>query len=372
MKSRRFSLERIFHLNWFLISIVTLISCMGFVALYTADQGNISTWALPQMMRFLVIFPLMLLIAIVDIRFWYKISYLAYFFIIIALIATDIIGFTAMGANRWLRIGPFSFQPSETAKICVVLVLARYFHNISLANIGKIRYLIIPLLLVVLPVGLVMVQPDLGTSLIVLMVAGIMFFATGVRIWKFVLVIVVGVAAFPIAMNMMHDYQKNRILVFLDPESDPRGNGYNILQSKIAIGSGGLTGKGLLQGTQSQLSFLPEKQTDFIFTTTTEEVGFVGGVIIITLYAIVIAYGMIIASSSRNHFGRMMGIGITGLLFFHVFINIAMVMGLLPVVGVPLPLFSYGGTMMMTALIATGLLLNVDLHKNEVFDNEVK
>ncbi len=372
MKSRQFSIERIFHLNWMLISVVTVMACMGFVFLYSAAEGSVQPWALPQIMRFIVLFPVMLIVAIIDIRFWYKISYFVYFIVVLALLATDLVGVTAMGATRWIRIGPFNFQPSEITKICVIVTLARYFHNISIVNVGKILYLIPPLLIILVPVALVMKQPDLGTSLLILMVGGIMFFAAGVRIWKFVLVLVVIVVALPVAIGHMHDYQKNRLLAFMNPEGDPMGYGYNILQSKIAIGSGGLTGKGFLKGTQSQLSFLPEKQTDFIFTTTTEEVGFIGGVIIITLYAILITYGLFISVSARNHFGRMMAIGITGLIFIHVFINIAMVMGLVPVVGVPLPLLSYGGTIMMTILMAFGLLLNVDLHKNEVFDNEVK
>jgi rod shape determining protein RodA len=290
---------------------------------------------------------------------------------LLALIYTDFFGVTAMGATRWIRIGPLNIQPSEIAKLSTVLALAHYFHNVSAVNIRRMSFIIPPLIMLFLPFALVVKQPDLGTSLIILMVGGAMFFAAGVQIWKFVVLFISGIISMPFAWLYLHDYQKKRVLAFLSPESDPLGDGYNILQSKIAIGSGGLTGKGFLKGTQSQLSFLPEKQTDFIFTMLAEEFGFIGSVVVIILYAIILMYGVWIAINSKNHFGRMMAIGITTILFVHVFVNIAMVMGLIPVVGAPLPLLSYGGTIMMTMLIAFGFLLNADLYSEEVFDKNV-
>ncbi len=356
---------KIICLNWSLIFLITILASVGFAMLYSAAEGNFSPWASKQMLRFIILFPIMILIAVIDIKFWLKTSYLIYFLALSALVITEFFGTTSMGATRWIRIGGFNIQPSEIMKICIVFALARYFHATSSVNIHKILYLIPPLIMIIVPVALVLKQPDLGTALIILMVAGAVFFAAGVKIWKFMVVIIGGICSVPFLWVYLHDYQKQRVLAFLNPETDPLGNGYNILQSKIAIGSGGFSGKGFLKGTQSQLSFLPEKQTDFIFTMLAEEFGFIGGLTVIILYAIVIAYGIFISLAARSHFGRLMAIGVTNILFFHIFINIAMVMGLIPIVGAPLPLLSYGGTIMMTMLVSFGLLLNVHLYSNE-------
>lgn len=357
--------NRIFKLNWPLIFLISFLAIFGFVVLYSAAEGNLEPWSLKQITRFIFLLPLMMLLAIVDIKIWYKLAYPLYIMALITVILTEIMGVTAMGATRWLKIGFINIQPSEIMKICMVFALAKYFHSNSLVNVRNTTYLIVPILMLIVPVLLILKQPDMGTAIILLMVGTTMFFAAGVQIWKFILVGVGGLSVLPIIWKHMHDYQRDRITSFLDPEHDPLGNGYNILQSKIAIGSGGFAGKGFLKGTQSQLSFLPEKQTDFIFTMFTEEFGFVGGVTVIIIYAIIIAYGIIIALGSRNHFGRMMAIGIIGIFFFHVFVNIAMVMGLMPIVGVPLPLLSYGGTMMTTVMVGFALILNVHLYKDE-------
>lgn len=362
--------QKILSLSWLLIGLITLVACIGFMVLYSAAQGSLEPWADKQIVRFIVFFPVMILIAIIDIKLWFKLSYVFYFIVLLALVLVELFGYTSMGATRWLRIGSFNIQPSESMKVALVFALAHYFHSIGPANIGRVTYLIPPLLMILLPVGLVLKQPDLGTALIILAVGGVVFFAAGVRIWKFALVLVVALAAAPVLWSQMHDYQKQRVFTFLDPENDPKGSGYHVMQSKIAIGSGGLSGKGFLKGTQSQLSFLPEKQTDFIFTMLTEELGFIGGVTVITLYTILIMYGIYIATTSKNRFGRLMAIGCISLVFFHVFVNIAMVMGLLPVVGVPLPLLSFGGTIMITVLTAFGLILNVSLYREDIFDKE--
>lgn len=369
MRDSKFRLKRIFELNWMIIILMIIISSIGFAMLYSAAEGNFSPWASKQMLRFAILFPIMLLIAIVDIKVWFKLSYLIYFVVLMGLVLTEFFGVTAMGATRWLRIGPFNIQPSEIMKIAVVFALANYFHSTSVANVGKILYLIPPVLIVILPVILVIKQPDLGTALIILMVTAAMFLVAGVKWWKFAVIGVGGIVALPIILRNLHDYQKNRVLAFLDPESDPMGNGYNIIQSKIAIGSGGLTGKGFLKGTQSQLSFLPEKQTDFIFTMLTEEFGFIGGISVLFMYAILIAYGLFVAATSKSHFGRLMAVGVTSIFFFHIFVNVAMVMGLIPIVGAPLPLISYGGTIMVTMLVSFGLLLNASLYSDKTFDN---
>jgi len=371
MRQKLFSFERVFMLNWPAICLMTLLACIGFAMLYSAAEGSFSPWAYRQMLRFALLFPVMLVIAVVDIRFWFKSAYVIYFLVLLALVLTEFFGVTAMGATRWLRLGPFNIQPSEIAKVSVVFALAHYFHTVSSANVGKILYLIPPLLMVAVPSLLIMKQPDLGTALILLMVAGAMFFVSGVKLWKFGAVIFVGVVSLPFVISHLHDYQKKRVLAFLSPESDPMGHGYNILQSKIAIGSGGLFGKGFLKGTQSQLSFLPEKQTDFIFTMLTEEFGFVGGVVILCLYAMLIIYGLYVAVNSKSHFGRLMAVGVTSIFFFHIFVNVAMVMGLIPIVGAPLPLISYGGTIMVTILVAFGLLLNANLYEEASFGKDI-
>ncbi|MDG4543282.1 MAG: rod shape-determining protein RodA [Rickettsiales bacterium] len=362
------TIYKIINLSWSLIGLIIIMASIGFAMLYSAAEGSFHPWASKQIIRFVALFPFMILIAIIDIKIWFKASYVIYFLVLMSLVFTELFGSSAMGATRWISIGPFNIQPSEVMKVCLVFALARYFHATSPMNIGRITYLIPPLIMVALPSVLILKQPDLGTTFILIAVAGVVFFVAGVKMWKFIALGVGGVALAPFIWMHMHDYQKKRVTSFLNPEGDPMGAGYNILQSKIAIGSGGVSGKGFLQGTQSQLSFLPEKQTDFIFTMLTEEFGFIGGITVITLYAIIIAYGIFIAAMSKNIYGRLMAIGITGILFFHVFINIAMVMGLIPVVGAPLPLLSYGGTIMMTILVSFGLLLNVSLHSEETFN----
>jgi rod shape determining protein RodA len=361
--------DKILKLDWILIALIVALAILGFVVLYSAAEGGFDPWALRQIIRFLFLLPLMILIAIVDIKIWYKLAYPLYALALIAVILTDVMGATAMGATRWLRIGFINIQSSEIMKVCMVLALAKYFNDNSLVNIRKTIYLIPPIFIIIAPVLLILKQPDLGTSMILIMVGAAVFFVAGVQIWKFLMVGIGGLSVLPVIWNHMHDYQKNRIVSFLDPEHDPLGNGYNILQSKIAIGSGGFIGKGFLKGTQSQLSFLPEKQTDFIFTMFTEEFGFIGGVIVILIYAMIITYGVIIAVNSNNHFGRIMAVGIISTFFFHVFINIAMVMGLMPIVGVPLPLLSYGGTIMATVLFGFGFVLNVHLYKDKKLNN---
>ena len=269
-----------------------------------------------------------------------------------------------MGAQRWIDLGVVQLQPSELMKIALVLALARFFHGFSYEEVGNPLNLLVPLLLIALPAVLVLRQPDLGTALMMLAGSGAIFFLAGVRIWKFMLVIAAGLGAIPIAWQFLRGYQKQRILTFLDPESDPLGSGYHILQSKIALGSGGMFGKGFLKGSQSHLNFLPEKQTDFIFTMLAEEFGMVGGLAMLGLYVLTIGYGFAIAIRCRSQFGRLVAMGVTTTLFLYLFINVAMVMGLIPVVGVPLPLISYGGTAMLTMMIGLGLLLGVSIHRD--------
>jgi len=356
--------QRFWQLNWLLILMICSLAAVGFAMLYSAGNGNFSPWAERQIVRFGVGLFVMLTIALTDIRIWLRYAYVFYAIAFVLLVSVEFAGTVGMGAQRWIGLKFFHLQPSELMKIALVLALARYFHRLSLDDVTRPTHLLFPILLVVAPTALVLRQPDLGTALLLLMGSAAIFFLAGVRLWKFVLVGLIGLTSIPVVWSMLHTYQKNRIMTFLAPESDPLGAGYHILQSKIALGSGGVFGKGFMKGTQSHLSFLPEMQTDFIFTMYAEEFGLVGGLLLIALYAAIVIYGFAIAMRSRSHFGRLVAMGVSTTFFLYVFMNIAMVMGLIPVVGVPLPLISYGGTAMMTVLIGFGLLMNVYVHRD--------
>jgi rod shape determining protein RodA len=350
--------------NWGLVLLIALLTGIGCVMLYSAANGSMEPWARQHALRFAGGLVVLLTVALFDVRFWFRWAYPIYLAGVGLLVAVEAIGVVGMGAQRWIELGPITLQPSEVMKVAIVLALARYFHGVAADEIGRPGKLIAPLVIAGLPVALVLKQPDLGTALMLLMVSGALFFAAGVKLWKFGLVGALGAAAVPVVWQFLHDYQKQRVLTFLNPESDPLGSGYHILQSKIALGAGGLFGKGFLEGSQSHLNFLPEKQTDFIFTMLAEEFGMVGGLALLALYAVVLLYGFGIALRARNHFGRLLAIGLTVNLFLYIFINIAMVMGLIPVVGVPLPLISYGGTAMLAVMISFGLMISVYIHRD--------
>lgn len=356
--------QKLLQIRWLFVFAIVLVAGVGAGMLVSAANGSFQPWAVRHLVRFGVCAVLMLAIAVTDVRVWLRYAYWIYAGVLALLVAVEIAGSVGMGAQRWIDLGVINLQPSELMKTAVVLALARYFHGVDLEDIGRPLLLVVPLALVAAPTALVLKQPDLGTSLMLLAAGGAVFFAAGVRLWKFALVIAAAGGVMPVLWGMLHDYQRQRVLTFLDPESDPLGSGYHIIQSKIALGSGGLLGKGYLQGTQSHLNFLPEKQTDFIFTMLAEEFGLVGGVGLMLLYLVVMAYGFAIALSSRNQFGRLLAVGLTTTFFLYVFINMAMVMGLIPVVGVPLPLISYGGTAMMALMIGFGLMLSVYVHRD--------
>ena len=356
--------EKLRHFSWSFLLVITAIACLGFAMLYSAADGNADPWMSRQALRFAVGLCGLVAVALVDFRFWLRYAYPLYALAFLLLIYVEIAGHVGMGAQRWINIGFLQLQPSELMKISLVLALARYFHGLSYEDIGKPINILLPIVMVLVPAGLVLLQPDLGTAGMLVLGGALMFFAAGVRLWKFAIVLVAGLSAIPIGWNFLRDYQKDRILTFLNPETDPLGAGYHILQSKIAFGSGGLFGKGFLQGSQSHLNFLPERQTDFIFTMLAEEFGMVGGLVLLGLYALLIAYGLAIGLRSRNQFGRLVAVGLAGNLFLYVFINMAMVMGLIPVVGVPLPLISYGGTAMLTVLVGFGLIMSVYINRD--------
>jgi rod shape determining protein RodA len=358
--------DKIWRIRWGVVLLLILIAGVGTLALYSAGGMKPEPWAAKHAIRFSVALLMALLVALVDIRLWMRVAYPFYIVSVLMLVAVDLIGKGAMGAQRWLDFKVIQIQPSELMKVALVMALARYYHHLSREQVERIVYVIPAVLAMLVPVALVMVQPDLGTAMVLLFAGTAVMFVAGVKLWKFLLAGVLAVGSLPIAWSMMHQYQRGRVLTFLDPDRDPLGAGYHITQSKIAIGSGGLFGKGFGQGTQSGLNFLPEKHTDFIFTMWTEETGLLGGIVLLGLFALLMMYGFFIARSSRNHFGRVLAMGVTINVFLYVFINIAMVMGLIPVVGVPLPLVSYGGTAMLTVLFACGLLIGVSIHRDQV------
>jgi rod shape determining protein RodA len=356
--------EKLLQMSWSMVFWLCCIAAFGFTMLYSAANGSLSPWAANQMARFAVGLAGLVAVAMIDIRLILRYAYLFYGVVMVLLVLVDLRGVIGGGAQRWLDLGFFQLQPSELMKAGVVLALARYFHGTSYEDVGRPAYLITPILMIVAPAILIFLQPDLGTAAMIFAGGVCTLFLAGVRLWTFAAVGATVTAALPVAWSLLHDYQRKRIFTFLDPEADPLGDGYHILQSKIAFGSGGLFGKGFMQGTQSHLNFLPERQTDFIYTMVAEELGMVGGLVLLGLYVIILIYGYAIAFRCRHQFGRLLAMGITTTFFFYFFINMAMVMGLIPVVGVPLPLISYGGTALMTLMMCIGLLMNVYVHRD--------
>ncbi|MCB9988609.1 MAG: rod shape-determining protein RodA [Rhodospirillales bacterium] len=364
LHSEQTLLQKILHIHWGLVLLIAVTAGIGLMALYSAAGGHMDPWASRQGARFLVGLGGMLVIALIDVRWWFRLAYPIYIMGFLMLLAVEIMGHIGMGAQRWINLGFIQLQPSELMKIAVVMALARYFHSVGPDDIRRITFLVPAAFLILAPVGLVLLQPDLGTSLMIVMAGVAVVFVAGAPLWLFLGGIAAGIVAAPVGWLFMHDYQKQRVLTFLHPESDPLGAGYHIMQSKIAIGSGGIEGKGFLNGSQSHLNFLPEKQTDFIFTLWVEEWGLLGGVFLLLLMGAIFLYGLAIALKCRHVFGRLLAFGLMVNFSLYVFINIAMVMGLIPVVGAPLPMISYGGTSMLAVLAGFGLMMSCSLHRD--------
>lgn len=356
--------DKIFQMSFIYIFLIVTLAFIGALTLYSAANGSWQPWAVKHLLRFSVALVLMFALSLVNVQKYYKLAYWFYLITLILLFVVEISGHVGMGAQRWIDLKLFKIQPSELMKIGIVLFMARYFSSATIQGIKSIRGIIIPTIMTLLPVALIAAEPDLGTSLMVLITAGVMFFAAGVQWWKFALVGGALGGCLPVLWNFLHEYQQNRVLTFLNPERDPLGAGYHIIQSKIAFGSGGLFGKGFLHGTQTHLNFLPEKHTDFIFTMFSEEFGLLGSLSLIFLNMIVLAFGYMFAFRIRNYFARLTIIGLNTNYFLYVFINIAMVMGVLPVVGVPLPLISYGGTVMFSIMASFGIILCMSVCSN--------
>ena len=356
--------DKLYEINWGLVLLIAIIACIGFAMLYSVAGASFTPWAAKQMIYFAVGMVLLVGAAVTDIRFWMSIAYPAYIVSLILLVAVIVVGHSALGAQRWLTLGPLELQPSELMKLALILALARFLHGLSIEDVSRPLRLLIPIVMIAMPAFLVLKQPNLGTTIILVADGFSLLFLAGLS-WRWIAPAFGAVAiAVPLAWRFfLHDYQKQRVMTFLDPESDALGAGWNITQAKIAIGSGGLSGKGYLQGSQSRLNFLPEKHSDFIVTNFAEEFGFVGSIALLLLFAAVIVYGVRTAMDARSQFGRLVAMGVTLNFFFYILINGAMVMGLIPVVGIPMPLLSYGGTAMLSVMFGFGLLMSVHVHR---------
>jgi rod shape determining protein RodA len=355
---------KVWQVNWLYVALLCALAGIGYVALFSAAGGAPEPYAARHVLRFATGLVLMIGIALVDIRVIARLAWPSYLVSLVLLVLVMRYGHAGKGAQRWIDLGGLQVQPSELMKIALVLALARYLHGKSTEEISKPIPLAIGLAMIGIPAFFVVLQPNLGTTLIIVADGCSLLFLAGLSWWWIAPTLGAAAAAVPLAWRfILHDYQKARVETFLDPESDALGKGWNITQAKIAIGSGGVGGKGFTQGTQSRLNFLPEKQTDFIWTSVCEEFGFVGALAVLVLFAVVIFYGVQTAMSARSQFGRLLAMGITLNFFFYIMINGLMVMGLIPVVGIPMPLLSYGGSAMLTVMLGFGLLMSVHIHR---------
>ncbi|MGL4543804.1 MAG: rod shape-determining protein RodA [Polymorphobacter sp.] len=352
-------IQRLRELPWFIILTIALLGGFGLVILYSAAGGSFSPWATKHGIRLGTLMLAMLVIAQISPNLWLRYAYWLYGAVLVALVLVELLGAINGGSQRWLDLGFIQLQPSEFMKLAIILALARYYHYLPRPFIGTPGALWPPVAMIAVPAALVMLQPDLGTALSICFGGVVVMFLAGVQLWLFIGGAVALVAAMPVVWAMLHGYQQRRVLIFMDPASDPLGSGYHITQSKIAIGSGGVTGKGFLQGTQSHLDYLPELHTDFIFATMAEEWGLLGGLAILVGFGIILGWAIYVALSARAMFARLAAMGLAATLFFYLAINMMMVMGLAPVVGIPLPLISYGGSAMMTVLILLGIVMSI-------------
>jgi len=357
--------DKIFAFDFTLFFLILLLGIISIVAMYSSERGNFSYYTQSHLYRFSIFFLLFIIISFIRIQFWYKSAYLFYFIVLILLFAVYLFGVTASGSKRWISLFFFNLQPSELMKVSLIIFLARYYYKIPSQNVNNIKHIFIPFFSLMIPVFLVVSQPDLGTAVLIAISGLIVIWLTGFRIKYFLYSFIVLICLIPVGISFLKPYQKTRILTFLNPESDPLGAGYQIIQSKIALGSGGIFGKGFLQGSQSYLDYLPEKHTDFIFTLFSEEFGFVGSLILLLIYAFVIYRIAAIGNQSKNNFAKLFCFGFAAAFFVYVTVNMAMVLGLLPIVGAPLPIMSYGGSSMLSIMIGLGIVMSCKIHNQD-------
>jgi rod shape determining protein RodA len=370
VKSAPTGFSKVFHVNWALVLVVFAVASVGFLMLYSVAGGSLDPWARDQMNRFALGVVLMFFVAFVPIWFWRNMAGVAYLVSLALLLVVEFFGDIGMGAQRWIDLGFIRLQPSEMMKFTLVMMLAAYYDWLDAKRTSRPLWVAIPILIILAPTVLVLMQPNLGTALMLLMVGAVVCFLAGVSLWYFAAVGVIAVGAITSVFTLrgtpwqfLHDYQYRRIDTFLDPTADPLGAGYNIIQAKIALGSGGWTGKGFMQGTQSRLNFLPEKQTDFIFTTLAEEFGFIGAFSLLLLYGLIILFCIVSALQNKDRFSSLLILGVAANFFFYLAVNLSMVMGMAPVVGIPLPLLSYGGSALLVIMVAFGLVQSAHIHR---------
>ncbi len=359
-------LQKIKNLDYILLISVILLSVLSVFVMYSTDGGEILFHTKNHFVKLAVFFPLMIFIAFFNIKFWHNISYIIYFIVILLLIYVSFFGIKSSGSQRWMDLYLFVLQPSELMKIAIIMCLAKYYHRLKIENVNSFTSITIVLSIIIIPIIFVISQPDLGTSILIALSGLIILWLGGMKIKYFIYSFITFLISLPFIISFLKPYQKLRILTFLDPDRDPLGAGYQIIQSKIAVGSGGLNGKGFLKGTQSYLDFLPEKHTDFIFTLFSEEFGFIGSVGLLILYSIIIFRIVRIGAISRSNFARLFCFGYAFAIFIYIVVNLSMVLGLLPIVGSPLPIMSYGGSSMLATMIGFGIVLSAKINHKQM------
>ena len=362
-------IDKMKAVDYFLIIIVAIIGSMSVFSIYSTESGNFSFYTKNHLTRFLVFFSMFLVLSFVRVSFWYRQAYIFYILGILLLLLVIFFGISASGSKRWINLFIMNLQPSELMKIAIIVCFARYYHRIQSSDIQSYKYLLQPIILLLIPCYLVITQPDLGTAILIAGSGLAIIWLAGLNLKYFIYSGLILLVSLPFVISILKPYQKSRILTFFNPDRDPLGAGYQIIQSKIAIGSGGLLGKGFLQGTQSYLEFLPEKHTDFIFTLFSEEFGFVGSMVLILLYALLIYRIIRIGFSSRSFFAKLYCFGFASALYLYIFVNIAMVVGLLPIVGAPLPIMSYGGSSMLSIMLGLGIVMSCKIYSRDPIGN---
>ena len=357
--------DKLLALDYALIILVLLLGIISFFAMYSTERGNFDYYTKSHVLRFCVFFFIFLLIPFFSIERLHKYSYFFYFVVLILLVGVDFYGVVASGSKRWINLFVFNLQPSELMKVALIIVLARYYHKIPYRDVNRFKHMIVPTFAMFIPVALVVTQPDLGTAMLMAMGGLAVVYLAGFRLKYFIFSSIVLICSIPVLISFLKPYQKSRILTFFNPERDPLGAGYQIIQSKIAVGSGGLFGKGFLKGSQSYLDYLPEKHTDFIFTLFSEEFGLIGSLILLVIYALIIYRIIKIGNFAKNNFAKLFCYGFAASFFINVVVNMAMVLGLLPIVGAPLPIMSYGGSAMLSIMIGLGIVMSCKVHEQE-------
>ncbi len=370
LNTRNYSLfEKLKSVDYFLILIIMLIGAISVFAIYSTERGEFSFYTKNHLIRLLVFFGMFLVLSFVRITFWYKNAYFFYAVCVSLLFITLFFGLMASGSRRWLDLYFLNLQPSEIMKIAIIVCFARYYHRIQTAEIQNYKFILVPLILLLIPCYLVLQQPDLGTSILIAGTGVIIIWLAGLNIKYFVYSALLLIVSLPFAVSLLKPYQKSRILTFFNPDRDPLGAGYQIIQSKIAIGSGGFFGKGFLKGTQSYLEFLPEKHTDFIFTLFSEEFGFIGSIMLLLLYILLIYRIISIGIYTKSFFSKLFCFGFASAIFLYIFVNISMVLGLLPIVGAPLPIMSYGGSSMLSIMLGLSIVMSCKIYSQDQISN---